>query len=277
MPAEPVKAGKGGEGGEFQATNAEFIAAVFRALPEGAFAAVCSKRGNPEKGAWTARRADDQAVAAITAERNNYFGCSSFYPGADGSFKARKAQFAACHFLMLDDLGTKVPLARLGDFELSWRIETSPGNFQGGIIFDKPITDGALASRLHNAMIAAGLCDAGAAGPMSRWARLPVAINGKPKHANSVRAPFECRLFEWRPDKRYSPQEIVDQLHLEIALAGRPEAKQQAARLAKATDANDVLTPRPVENPVVAALKARGLYKKPLGSGKHDVTLPVVE
>jgi len=41
FPTEPVEAGKGGEGGDFQITNAEFIAAVFTGLPEGAFAAVC--------------------------------------------------------------------------------------------------------------------------------------------------------------------------------------------------------------------------------------------
>ena len=39
-PTEPVEAGKGGEGGDFQLTNAEFIAAVFTDLSEGAFAAV---------------------------------------------------------------------------------------------------------------------------------------------------------------------------------------------------------------------------------------------
>ena len=130
-----MEAGKGGKGGDFQITNAEFIAAVFTDLPEGAFAAVCSKPGNPNLGGWVARRAD-RVPTIVVAENNNYLGCSSFYPGDDGSFKARKAQFAACHFLMLDDLGTKVPLDRLGGFELSWLIETSPGNYQGGIILD---------------------------------------------------------------------------------------------------------------------------------------------
>jgi hypothetical protein len=154
---------------------------------------------------------------------NNYLGCSSFYPGGDGSFKARKAQFAACHFLMLDDLGTKVPLDRLDGSKLSWLIETSPGNHQGGIILAEPLTDGAEAVRLLNAVIEAGLCDAGASGPLSRWARLPVAINGKPKYAGVDSAPFQCRLLVWQPDNRYTQQEIVDQLQLKIAPAGRPK------------------------------------------------------
>jgi hypothetical protein len=278
VPTEPVETGKGG-GGDFQITNAGFIAAVFTDLPEGAFAAVCSKIGDPSLGGWLASRAD-QVAHTLAVENNNYLGCSSFYPGDDGSFKARKAQFSACHFLMLDDLGTKVSLDCLGGFELSWLIETSPGNHQGGIILAEPITDGAVAVRLLNAVIDAGLCDAGATGPLSRWARLPVAINGKPKHADKIGAPFQCRLIEWRPDKRYSPQEIVDRLQLKLVPAGRPKktAKPSAPSTSAlhdiGNDADEVLTPKAAENPVVAALKARGLYKTPLGSGKHDITCP---
>ncbi len=277
----PPRAGEGGEGGVLRVTNAEFIAAVFPHLPEGAFAAVCSKRGAPDLGGWPASRAD-LAANALSAEANNYIGCSSFYPGDDGLFKARKAQFAACHFLMLDDLGTKAPLDRLDGFELSWLIETSPGNHQGGIVLSEPLTDRALATRLLNAVIGAGLCDAGATGPLSRWARLPVGTNGKPKYADEAGAPFQCRLVKWRPDRRYTPQEIVDQLQLELAPAGRPKkiakpsASSDSASQGSDNEADDVLTPKAAENPVVAALKARGLYKTPLGSGKHDMTCPWV-
>ncbi|MDO8400503.1 MAG: DNA-primase RepB domain-containing protein [Bradyrhizobium sp.] len=278
-PTEPVEAGKGGEGGDSQITNAEFVTAVFPRLPEGAFVAVSSKSGDPSIGGWPAHRFN-LPTDTLSAETNNYFGCSSFYPGDDGSFKARKAQFAACHFLMLDDLGTKVPLNRLDGFELSWLIETSPGNHQGGIILAEPITDGAVAVRLLDAVIDAGLCDAGATGPLSRWARLPVAINGKPKYAGEDGAPFQCRLLEWRPDNRYTPQEIVERLQLELAPAGRPKktakpsVSPDGASHGIGNDIDDVLTPKAAENPVVAALKARGLYKTPLGSGKHDITCP---
>src|SRR5206468_1359937 len=133
---------------------------------------------------------------------NNYVGCSSYRPTEDGSLKARKEQIAACHFLMIDDIGTKVPLERLAGLELSWLIETSPDNYQGGILLDEPIGDGAEVTQLLKAIIEAGLCDAGASQPMSRWARLPVAINGKPKYAQ-VGKPFRCRLVEWHPERRY--------------------------------------------------------------------------
>lgn len=257
-------------------TNPEFQAAVSPQLPEGAFAAVCSKSGDPTSGGWMANRADT-VIGKLPAINNNYINCSSFYPGDDGSFKAQKGQFAACHFLMLDDLGTKVPLERLAGFKLSWLIETSPGNYQGGIILAEPITDGDIATRLLNALIGAGLCDAGAHGPLTRWARLPVAINGKPKHADNAGAPFRCRLVEWNPDVRYTPEQIVDALQLELAPAGRPKKAAKAASnnpRNNGDDADDVLMPRSVENPVVSALKARGLYKTPLGSGKHDMTCP---
>jgi hypothetical protein len=279
-PIEPVDGGKGVKGGVFHITNADFVAAVFPLLPEGAFAAACSKTGDPGVGGWSASRAD-QVASNLPAANNNYVGCASFYPGGDGSFKARKAQFAACHFLMLDDLGTKVPLERLAGFELSWLIETSPGNCQGGIILAEPLTDGAVAVRLLNAVIDSGLCDAGATGPLSRWARLPVAINGKPKYMDEDGAPFQCRLIEWRPEARYTPQDIVDRLQLELAPAGRPKKAPKpsvsSGDISRSIGNDDVLIPKATENPVVVVLKARGLYKTPLGSGKHDITCPWVQ
>ena len=58
LPPEPVEAGKGSEDGVFQITNAEFITAVFTDLPEGAFAAVCSKPGDPNLGGRGSRGTD---------------------------------------------------------------------------------------------------------------------------------------------------------------------------------------------------------------------------
>ncbi len=278
LAIEPGEGGKGGEGGAVLITNAEFLEAVFHCLPQGAFSAVCSKAGNPDRGGWVAKRADQEGVN-LSAEANNYVNCSSFCLSDDGTFKARKEQFVACHFLMLDDLGTKVPLDRLNGFELSWLTETSMGNHQGGIILSDPITDGAVAERLLKALIEAGLCDAGATGPLTRWARLPVAINGKPKHAKEDGTRFQCRLIEWRPAVRYTPQEIVKRLQLNLAPAGgqKREANPIHQPNSLGTDPDDVLTPKPAENPVITAVKARGLYKTPLGSGKHDITCPWVQ
>ncbi len=85
---EPEVTGKGGEGGVSMMTNAAFVAVVFPSVPEGASVAVCSKAGNPCVNGWIANRAD-AVIENLSAGHNNFVGCSSFYPGKDGSFKAQ--------------------------------------------------------------------------------------------------------------------------------------------------------------------------------------------
>ncbi len=265
-PVEPVNANHD----DFShVTNADFIAAVFQNLPDDASVAVCSKAGDPTEGGWSASRADS-CIEKMLAGNNNYVSCSSFSPCVDGNFNVKKSQFFAYHFISLDDLGTKIPLESLADFELSFRIETSPGNYQGGIILAEPITDVEAAERLQKAVISAGLCDEGATG-LTRWARLPEAINGKEKYRDEKGSPFRCRLVEWRADQRYTVQEIVDGLKLKVEAKKEVPANDQRNQT---LEGDNVLTPRAVENPVVTELKARGLYKTPLGSGKHDMTCP---
>jgi hypothetical protein len=261
-PADPGEGGEGGDGGAVSpaaVTNADFMAALFRALPEGVSAAVCSKPGDPEEGPWPAHPAG-QIDAQCPGHHNNYFNCFSLQLEADGSVKARKGNVAAFHVLVLDDVGTKVPAECLGDFKPTYEIETSPGNFQVGFALSTPVTNAVEATHLQDAVVAAGLCDPGASG-LARWARLPVGVNGKSKHQGESGAPFRCRLVQWNPEARYTPQEIVDGLKLELA---------------SASDDDKVFVPKANENPVITALKDRELYKTPLGSGKHDVTCPWV-
>jgi len=170
---------------------------------------------------------------------------------------------------MLDDLGTKIPFERLNGFEPSWVIETSPGNFQAGIILAEPIT-AEQASQLHKAIVNKGLCDPGASGPATRWVRLPVGINGKPKYNDETGNPFPCKLNTFQPENRYTPEEIVQELNLELT----PSASK--ATSTPVSGATEVFTPKAAENPTVTALKERGLYKNSLGAGKHDITCPWV-
>lgn len=244
-------------------TNAEFIAAVFGQVPDSASPAVCTKPGDPTEGVWPARPA---ASRSLLTSNNNYVNCSSFFPADDGTFSVKKTQLATYHFILLDDLGTKVPLAKIAGFELSWLIESSPGNYQGGIILAEPITDADAAERIQDAVINVGLCDKGASG-LSRWARLPNAINGKDKYRDEAGNPFKCRLVQWHPDRRYPVQEIVEGLKLVV-----PVKQEHIPSMPRWRD--DVLTPKAHEPPVITALKARSLYKKPLGSGGHDITCP---
>lgn len=257
-------------------TNDEFLAALFGPHTPDAHARplVCSLPGDPapdgKRTSWPAKAWTPGAVA--DASLNQYAAPATFRQ-LDGQWKAQSAAAMQVHAVMLDDVGTKVPVDRLDACPPTWMLETSPGNFQAGYLFTDPI-EPREAEALKKALIASGLCDPGASGGAARWMRLPCGINGKPKHARDG-APWRCRLTDWHPARRYTPEQLVDLLELEPAPAkGRAKRTAAAARPPDAGDplADDVHVPRPRQNAVVQALKARGLYKRDLGDGRHEVT-----
>lgn len=195
--------------------NAEFVTAIFGNLPEATVALICTKPSDPTVGGWPTMQADD-VDTKCPPKNNNYLNCSSFYCDVDGTANARKDCFAAYHCLVLDDVGTKVSRECLADFKPSWEIETSPDNYQVGIILRRPLIDSKEVANLQSAVKAAKLCDPGASGPV-RWVRLPVGINGKPKYASHNGRPFECRLTLWNPKNRYTVEEIAFELKLEMS------------------------------------------------------------
>ena len=101
-----------------QVTNADFMSALFHTLPQDAYVAVCSKSGDPTTGSWFAKRAD-QVAGHLSSNHNNYFNISSYYLADGKSIHTKKEHFAALHVLMFDDIGTKIPLIRFKDFQLS--------------------------------------------------------------------------------------------------------------------------------------------------------------
>lgn len=257
-------------------TNKDFLGVVFRAAEPAVRPIVVSFLGAPTsvaKGAWAGRGWHPGAEAmALDAAHNNYFSLASFRPAEDGVYRRRKAMFCQLHAVMLDDVGTKVDLARV-TLPPSWRIQTSPGNFQAGYLLSPPIKDTRAADRLMQAIVDAGLSDPGAAGPCARLARLPVGGNGK--HT----PPFRCTLEEWAPERVYSLEQLAAGLQLDINAPGRPRAAKgtpATARLDGDEVSDEVWTPRPDENSVLVALRNRGLYKAPLGEGRHDLTCPWV-
>ena len=255
--------------------NGEFLLAVFGDELADARPVVVSFDGNPASvpgKVWFGRpwQGTPEVSASLPASANNYFSLAVFRPDEAGQYRRQKARFQALHAVMLDDVGTKVAMERL-TLPPSWLLETSPGNHQAGYLLREPLTDGSVADRLMNAIVAAGLCDPGANGPRARLARLPVAVNGK--HT----PPFQCRMVEWSPELRYSVDELVDGLQLEMASAGRPTRQSTRAAQERPSDGDPVWIPRPEENGVLVALRDRGLYKAPLGDGKHDITCPWVK
>ncbi|MDD2919317.1 hypothetical protein [Rhodoferax sp.] len=266
-------------GKTYQVSNDEFMLAVFGGGMADALGdarpVLVSFDGNPANvpaRVWAGRPwlRDADLATALPVSANNYFSLAVFRPDEAGQYRRQKARFAALYAVMLDDVGTKVVMERL-TLTPSWLIETSPGNHQAGYLLREPLVDGPTADRLMNAIIAAGLCDPGANGPRARLARLPVAMNGK--HT----PPFSCRMVAWSPELRYSLDELADGLELELTPNSRPKRQSTRSVQQRPSDGDPVWIPRPDENSVLVALHDRGLYKAPLGDGKHDITCPWVQ
>ena len=210
-------------------SNAEFIDAIFGELPTGTDAAVCSKSGDPRVGGWPAKSRGQDAFALLS-DQNNYFNCSSFKLSSDGFISAKNENFVACPLIVLDDIGTKVICDFPDGFEFSYELETSPRNYQVGILLTEAITNPDLASKLWKAFIEKGLCDEGAVGP-NRWARLPNGINGKPDYRNSSGQSFQCRLVKWNPKRRYTADQIIAYFDLEDVLSNSEGFEEIIARV----------------------------------------------
>ena len=152
-------------------SNSDFLQALFGAAPDDHRPILVSFAGNPSQTAnssWFGYPWPGEDPG-LSFGANNYFSLAVFRPDDAGQYRRRKDQFVALHAIMLDDLGGKVPMERL-TLPPSWLLETSPGNHQAGYLLSAPLSDGLLADRLVNAIVAAGLCDPGANGPRARLA-----------------------------------------------------------------------------------------------------------
>lgn len=254
-------------------SNSDFLVAVFSTLADSTCPVTVSFEGNPTappKHAWRAHPWSDQGlndIATRTWTSNNYVSLASFVPDDSGNYRRKKNQFAALHAVVLDDVGTKVDVESVL-LQPTWMLETSPGNYQVGYILKAPVADGVAADRLMSAIIKAGLCDPGFGGPRCRLARLPVASNGK------FNPPFVCCMHEWRPDTRYTMEDLVSGLGLDIGATELLNRHQARRRRAPGVVDEYVSLPRPHENNTLAQLRDRGLYKASLDAGKHDITCP---
>ena len=251
-------------------SNDKFLEAIFGKDFVDAVPLVCRKFGDPDFGGWTAR-----PWPCLTKDnsKNWYFVPSTYTPDESGKYRAKKEYAGNVHCTVLDDVGTKVSIERLVNCTPSWLIKTSPNNYQAGFIFKTPVTDHDIVDELKEALIEAGLCDSGATGGTARWARLPVGINGRPKYGEP--SP-QCKLTHWSPDTRYTVEELYAKLSLVKPNPTKKKSKQTNAKHSSTPNIGGIYTPRSDENQVIANLKRIGLYKTPLGDGKHDITCPWV-
>jgi hypothetical protein len=190
---------------------------------------------------------------------------SSFRPGADGVVYRRKENFAACHVIMVDDVGTKVPEYRL-ELGPSYQFETSPGNHQVGYLLDPPELDRAKVERLLDEMVRSGLAMDGADPGMrgvTRYARLPVGWNNKAKYVERLGAPFVHQVVNWEPGLTYTVDEIAKAYGLDLTPRVIPFRNWRTE-------------PPPWATAVLRRLSAIGLYLGPISGrpGAHRVICP---
>ena len=254
-----------GQGQDFsEVTNDQFLAGIFGVNFTAARPLVCEKRGDPDKSGWWVQ---PWPCNTDRPESNWYCQPSTYNPDSSGEYRAKNQYAEAVYAVMVDDVGTKISKDRFADCPPSWAVETSPNNFQYGYIFVQPIKDLDVPDQLKQRLIQAGLCDSGATGGISRWMRLPVATNGRPRYGDP--SP-RCRLVAWNP-LRYT----VDELNEKLGLA-RPAVSKRMSQ-ENTSNAFSALSQISGDGQVIIdALKSRDLYKKSLGSGKHDITCPWV-
>jgi hypothetical protein len=204
--------------GKEPVTNAAFLNTVFfNALVLGlasnkAVRWVCHK-ATAEGKDWTGSVWDGHRNIEKPA-CNAYFSISALKPDALGGIHRRKENFDAMCCIVCDDVGTKVDPNRI-QLAPTWKLETSPGNYQWGYVLSDPITNVSEADALMQAIIDAGYCDKGASGPTTRYMRLPIGINNKPEviSKNDGEA-FRQRLAEWHPQRQFSKAMLIGRLGL---------------------------------------------------------------
>lgn len=204
-----------------------FLEALSGPLPEPERLIMCGFPGDPDAAptvAWRPRPWRPGRDIVLGDYDNAYVTVASFFRAGDGSFRRRNETFAAGRALMVDDVGTKVPLARMlkenGKTPIlapSAIVETSPGNFQWWYMLLEPERDVARFDGVIRAFIAGKLLgvDPGMSG-VTRVGRVPGYMNAKPKYRTED-APrgFRVRL-ESLTKQRYTIDQLLGNFELKI-------------------------------------------------------------
>ena len=123
-------------------------------------------------------------------------------------------------FLAVDDVGTK---SKIPPLEPTWKIETSPGNFQWAWVLSEQVPVG-VAGAAERAFAAAGYTDEGAINPVRNW-RIPGSINLK-----EGRDRFAAVLTAFHPEREFTVEQVC------AALGVTPDPADTATRRHVALD-----------------------------------------
>ena len=229
-------------------TNADFLSAIYR-LAEGEYGWTASFLTDPAKAGpadWAGQAWNGKVTqaAAVTGrhEANNYYGVAVMH-GQDQ--RRAKANFVRLAVLLADDVNASDLIG-----SAPYVLETSPGNFQAGVLLDDddPDTrDQPLIDALLQAMAANGLVKADRSGNnLVRYARLPVGSNTKRRASG----PFKCVMRHAVDGAVYSLADAAATFGLDLdairaGLGSAPAGQSPAPKADKADLYRALLHPDP--------------------------------
>jgi P4 family phage/plasmid primase-like protien len=201
-------------------TAAVFLKAIF--LPEKmesdeVICLSCSHITSNKKASFRNMPMSKEVLNEVSTSNKPYYYCvSSVREQAESDPHLRRGRdntrFA--FVVGLDDIGTK---AKKPSVSPSYKIETSPGNFQWGYLIEPYELDGKNGQQTLfyeaciQGLINAGLSDPGAVG-CYRLLRIPGSINTKPEHSG-----FRARVTYWDPDARWVLDDLMENLGVDPA------------------------------------------------------------
>lgn len=184
-------------------SNSEFLEALYGPLGDGVHGWIASFRGDPNSvaaDAWAGQpylgTANQRLLIDKRTGDNNYYSVARLAL-QEGKPRRSKQNFLELAALVADDADVN---------ELngtpSFIVETSPGNYQVGVLLDREdanVRDATLIDAAMQAMADAALIKADSSGNNAvRYCRLPTGINGKGGRGHEV------KLTTWNPNARYT-------------------------------------------------------------------------
>ena len=163
----------------------------------------------------------------------------------DNKLYNRKALFKRLCVVVLDDIGTKIPVEKIpAEFKPTYIIESSKGNFQYGYVLAEPIAELELAEALIELVYSSGVSDKG--GKMvNKLVRLPDGINGK----KGEKGKFHVKLHELNAEQLWTPEAIIDALGLPVEWdAIKKDAKHATLKTRIKTQGAAVWSPLPAQS-----------------------------
>lgn len=189
-------------------SNVEFAQVIFAEMrpDEYCWTTAFSASPNSDAAQWSGRMSKPSTFD-LDSESNTFFSTALLKPyDRNGETQRRRAinNFSRLTCVVLDDADS----CEMGH---TWKLETSPNNYQIGFKLSEPIDDGGVARRLMLELAAKGAInsnDKNGNNPV-RYVRLPVGTNTK------YDPPFKHRLVDWYPDVAISLDDLIDGLGLD--------------------------------------------------------------